>query len=72
MRESYWDSWKGVAIIAVVAIHASGATQFFEDGSFNWYFGLVLRQFIDFAVPLFLAMAGYFSMKGATDNPIYY
>lgn len=72
MRESYWDNWRGVAIFAVVAIHASGATGGFDAGSFNWYFGLVLRQFIDFAVPLFLAIAGYFSIRGSEGSPTSY
>jgi surface polysaccharide O-acyltransferase-like enzyme len=36
-------------------------TQTFPPESFNWYFGLVFRQFIDFAIPMFLALAGYFS-----------
>ena len=72
MRISYWDNWKGIAIIAVVAIHASNGTAAFEEGSFNWLFGLTFRQFIDFAVPLFLAMSGYFSVKNSSGNPISY
>ncbi|WP_338919202.1 acyltransferase [Pseudomonas silesiensis] len=72
MRDSYWDNWKGIAIIAVVAIHASGGTAMFQEGSFNWLFGLTLRQFIDFAVPLFLAMSGYFSVNGSNGNVLSY
>lgn len=72
MRVSYWDNWKGIAIIAVVAIHASGNTGNFQEGSFNWAFGLTIRQIIDFAVPMFLAMSGYFSVKNSDGNPIQY
>lgn len=72
MRVSYWDNWKGIAIIAVIAIHASSGTATFEKGSFNWLFGITLRQFIDFAVPFFLAMSGYFSLKGSSERPITY
>lgn len=72
MRVSYWDNWKGIAIIAVVAIHASGSTRTFQEGTFNWLFGLTLRQIIDFAVPLFLAMSGYFSVKGSDENILEY
>lgn len=65
MRISYWDNWKGIAIIAVVAIHASSGTETFQESSFNWIFGLTLRQMIDFAVPIFLAMSGYFAEKSS-------
>ncbi|MBB6056690.1 acyltransferase [Tolumonas osonensis] len=61
IRIPYWDNWKALAIIAVVAIHASNHTADFSNGSFNWLFGLAFRQLIDFAVPIFFALAGYFS-----------
>ena len=54
-RDIYWDIWKGIAIIAVILIHTAagwcGSTKS----------GLVFRQFIDFPVFLFFAVAGYFS-----------
>ena len=53
-RDIYWDVWKGIAIIAVILIHTTagwcGSTKS----------GLVFRQFIDFPVFLFFAVAGYF------------
>ena len=72
MRINYWDNWKGIAIIAVVAIHASGSTERFQEGSFNWDFGLIIRQLINFAVPMFLAISGYFSAKSSDKDPISY
>lgn len=63
MRIDYWDNWKGIAIIAVIAIHASGTTSNFSAGSFNWDFGLVFRSFINFAVPIFFGLAGYFAAR---------
>jgi len=70
-RSSYWDNWKGLAVIAVVAIHASDLTRLFPEGSLNWIFGLGFRQVVNFAVPMFLALSGYFSVsakgKGAID-----
>jgi surface polysaccharide O-acyltransferase-like enzyme len=72
MRSNYWDGWKGVAIIAVVAIHASGESSKFPAESLNWYFGLVFRQFINFAVPLFLALAGFFAVHSSTDFGLHY
>ncbi len=69
VRVAYWDNWKGIAILAVVAIHAANDTSQFAIGSFNWLFGLTLRQVIDFAVPIFLALAGFFSVGSLTDSP---
>lgn len=60
MRSSFWDKWKGGAIIAVVLIHASGTTASFPLGSFNNEFGIVLRQFINFPVGLFIFLAAFF------------
>lgn len=67
LRIAYWDNWKGLAIIAVVAIHATN-TASFAEGSFNWLFGLTFRQLINFAVPVFFALAGYFSVKNFGGN----
>jgi len=63
-RDTWWDRWKGIAILAVVAIHALGATDGAPPGSWQHAFGLVARQFLNFAVPLFLALAGYFAGRG--------
>lgn len=62
-RSDYFDTWKGIAIIAVVAIHASNNTLTFDNWSFNWSFGVFFRQLIDFAVPLFFSFAGMFSVS---------
>jgi len=62
MRSTYWDSIKGLAIIAVVIIHSSGsAFTFFPEGSLNWIFGVTLRQITAFAVPIFFVVSGLFS-----------
>lgn len=68
MRLHYWDSWKGIAILAVILIHASGHTGKFAVNSFNWEFGLILRQFVNIAVPMFFAMAGYFAINNKKNN----
>lgn len=71
-RNNYWDACKGIAIIAVVFIHASGGASSFEKYSFNWSFGLVLRQFLNYAVPLFFVIAGYFSLTRESVGPLNY
>lgn len=60
-RNAHWDNAKGLAIIAVVGIHATTLASSFPPESVNFNFSVILRQFIDFAVPLFLAIAGYFA-----------
>lgn len=68
MRSNYWDTWKGIAIISVIAIHVTGAALEFPTKSPNWYFGIILFQFFDFVVPLFLALAGYFAAKNSINH----
>jgi fucose 4-O-acetylase-like acetyltransferase len=48
MRISFWDKWKGVAIIAVVLIHALGSTANFPVGSLNNDFGIIYVNSLTF------------------------
>lgn len=68
-RSNHWDNWKGLAIIAVVMVHVSGATERFPAGSFNNEFGVVLRQFINFPVAVFLFISGYFAQSSRHGSP---
>lgn len=72
MRERYIDMWKGLAILAVLVIHASGDAGKFDPWSANWTFGVVLRQIVNFAVPVFLGLAGYFAATSINSAPRYY
>ena len=61
-RDKYWDALRGVAIFAVIVIHACGSalgTQPEVFGFSNFSSGLVIRQLMAFAVPLFLFISGY-------------
>lgn len=51
-REPYFDFLRGVAIIMVIGIHT------YHDTSDH--LGLLFRQFLNCAVPIFLAISGYF------------
>jgi len=62
-RISYFDVLRGVAIIGVVAIHSNGQGLNFASDSFNFNFSLLWRQAINFSVPLFLSISGYFIVK---------
>lgn len=64
MRNLYWDTWKGLAIVAVVMIHACGSALAFPEGSANSMFAVVLRQFINFPVALFVFLSGMFALRG--------
>lgn len=64
MRNLYWDVWKGLAIVAVVTIHACGSALVFPEGSANSTFAIVLRQFINFPVALFVFLSGMFALQG--------
>jgi surface polysaccharide O-acyltransferase-like enzyme len=57
-----------VAIIGVVAIHANGEGLTFPVDSVNFSFSLLWRQVINFSVPLFLAISGYFLARKNIDN----
>ena len=56
-KKEYWQSIRGICILAVILIHSLGG--------FNYSTGygtefVVLRQIINFAVATFVFMAGYF------------
>ncbi|WP_158769007.1 acyltransferase [Paraglaciecola sp. L1A13] len=72
MRISFWDKWKGVAIIAVVLIHASGSTANFPVGTLNNNFGIILRQFINFPVGLFIFLAAFFVANSKSLSESYW
>jgi surface polysaccharide O-acyltransferase-like enzyme len=65
-RSSYWDNWKGIAIVAVVIIHSCGELSNFSPHSLTGLFGIGLRQAVNFAVPIFLAIAGFFAGRGSS------
>lgn len=68
MRLQSLDAWKGIAITAVIFIHAFGFLSSSEIGSIPWYFGITVRQFLNFAVPVFFFIAGYLSFSDKYDG----
>lgn len=67
-RFHYWDTWKGIGVLAVIAIQATNSTSFFPQDSFNWQFGIVLRQFINFPIAIFLFISGYFAASNSINS----
>jgi len=56
-KREYWQSIRGICILAVVLIHSLGGFDYSTD--YNTAF-IILRQIINFAVAIFVFMAGYF------------
>lgn len=54
---AYWQAIRGICILAVVLIHSLVGFQY-ADGRDTAL--IIIRQLINFAVPLFIFMAGYF------------
>jgi peptidoglycan/LPS O-acetylase OafA/YrhL len=70
-RDLSFDAFRGIAIIAVIAIHA-GSTGFLErqalsDGK-GIYFLVAYFQPLFFAIPAFIFMAGYWAAKRPVNS----
>ncbi|MFO6494191.1 acyltransferase [Hafnia alvei] len=70
MRLKSLDAWKGIAIVAVVFIHSFGYLSTSPSGSADWYFGIVIRQFINFAVPVFFFISGYLAFSEKYEGTV--
>lgn len=67
LRQPYFDFLRGVAIIMVVGIHTmSNTTPTFD--SFYEVTTILIREILNCAVPLFLAISGYFIAKKNIDS----
>ena len=62
---SYFDFIRGIAILMVVAIHTYGAGNF---ESINGTIRIISRQILNCAVPIFLALSGFFLGCKTFDN----
>lgn len=66
-RNPYFDFLRGIAMIMVVGIHTFAPLQAGEGEIYDFTANIV-RQALNCAVPLFLALAGYFSAKWLKYN----
>jgi len=62
-RDTSFDAFRGIAITAVIAIHAIYLGASPEAPSFIYY-----RQILNFAVPTFFFMSGYWSSKKTIES----
>lgn len=68
-RVTWFDFLRGVAIIMVVGIHTFAAT--IQTGELASDFIVILRQILNCAVPIFLAISGFFLSKKENVSYIY-
>ncbi|MCJ7655830.1 MAG: acyltransferase, partial [Dehalococcoidia bacterium] len=59
-RDLSFDAFRGLAIIAVVAIHS---WIYPTTGVWNLFFIVTYRQLLNFAVPAFIFISGYWISK---------
>jgi surface polysaccharide O-acyltransferase-like enzyme len=62
-RIDYFDVLRGLAIIAVIAIHASRTGIQSGEDSINFYVAILWKNIWSYAVPLFISISGYFLAK---------
>lgn len=67
-RKSHWQEVRGICIIAVVAIHVLAEyQQRCKNIRLEW---VLFRQLLNFAVPTFIFMAGYFTNVSKVNDSI--
>ena len=64
-RIDYFDFLRGLAILMVVGIHTYSVSQF---NTIEHTFQVASREMLNFAVPLFLAISGFFIGQKAIDT----
>jgi surface polysaccharide O-acyltransferase-like enzyme len=60
-RIAYYDILRAIAIIGVLAIHCTFLGFQFEFNSFDFNITVLWKNFINFSVPLFISLSGFFS-----------
>jgi len=67
-KDNYFQLLRGIAILSVVLIHSFNIK--FNGNYSNDITQIIIRQLINFAVPLFLFLSGYFVKLEETQNPL--
>lgn len=71
-RLAYYDLLRGLAIIGVVAIHSTGIGYTFNDRIIDFNLTVFWRQIINFSVPMFIAISGFFLANKDTSSTYLY
>lgn len=67
-RIHYFDFLRGLAIIGVIAIHSAVIGYSFNDTSLDFNLTVIWRQLINFSVPMYIAISGYFLANKDTST----
>lgn len=67
-RVAYFDILRAIAIIGVICIHAFAIDCHFDYSTCGFTGEVVWKQIINFSVPLFLGLSGYFHANKKIDN----
>lgn len=61
-KDVYWQWVRGICIFAVILIHSKTGIVYRNNiyDSWNFDYWLIVRQFINFPVAIFIFLAGYF------------
>ncbi len=74
VRDTSFDALRGVAIIAVVAIHSIGYSLMnlkIEPDFWSYDLVIICRQLLNFAVPLFIFISGYWTPMSISSSNEY-
>ena len=64
-KSQYWQTVRGICILAVIMIHCPSGQNYTELDYTAW---IILRQFINFPVAMFIFLAGYFVTTKKTQG----
>ena len=68
VRIEYFDFLRGIAIIFVIAIHSFSPFSLNESNTVVYHLAILWRQIIGCAVPIFMAISGYFMSYKVIDT----
>ncbi|MEG1834488.1 MAG: acyltransferase [Oscillospiraceae bacterium] len=71
-RNLYWQNVRGICIIAVILIHCTTGLSYIESGltSFNSIYYIIMRNIINFPVPIFIFLSGFFTNIDLAKNDV--
>lgn len=69
-RIDYFDILRGIAIVAVVGIHSTSSGIALDEKCWQFHFTVVWRNLLNFSVPLFLAISGYFMSQSIQKSQL--
>lgn len=62
-KDAFWQYVRGICIVFVVVIHCKIGLGYEDNTNYSWYinYWLIMRQFINFPVAIFVFLSGFFT-----------